>query len=130
MKDKLLVFGVYLILTEDFNKKVYVDWIVDPFLSDTRDKVALRNKRMLQIRMIQSNKLQLLKTVNYSVSKWVAWEIGFFNGKSNNLFILRVFDFDCDDDNSGMGFIKIYRDLIIYDNKLMYLERGELVEMK
>lgn len=130
MKDKRLVFGVYLILTEDFGKNVYIDWIVDPFLSDTRDKVALRNIRLLQIRMRQSRNLNLLKTSNYSVSKWVAWEIGYFNGKSNNLYILRIYDLEYDDDKSGMGFIKIYRDLTIVGNSLVFLDKGRLVELE
>lgn len=130
MIDKLLVFGVYLILTEDLSMKVYVDWIIDPFLSETRSRVAIRNIRLLQIRMRQSINLNLLKTKNYSVSKWIAWEIGYFNGLSNNLYVLHIKGKGYDDDKSGMGFLKIYQNLYLEGNSLYYIEHGNKVRMK
>jgi hypothetical protein len=125
-KDKYYVYGVYLILTEDYGLKVYIDWIVDPFLSETRSKVAIRNIRILQIRMSQSQNFSLLKTANFKESKWIAWETGYFNGKSDNVFIQLLGGKDIDDDTSGFGFLKIYRRLYIIDGKLKFLEDGVL----
>ncbi|KFZ27474.1 MAG: hypothetical protein KQ78_00211 [Candidatus Izimaplasma bacterium HR2] len=129
MKDKYIVYGTYLILTEDLGYTVYVDWIVDPFLSQSRSHVAKRNIRILQIRMRSSFNLNLLKTLNYSISKWIAWELGYFNGRSNQVYIQKIHGKEFDDDKSGMGFLKIYNELFMYKDELVYLDRGKITRI-
>lgn len=121
-KDKYLVYGLYLILTKEYQYKVYVDWIVDTYLSFSRSYVATRNIRILQIRMLQSKALVMVKSKNFRNSKWIAWEIGYFNGKSNNIYVQFLEQNDEDDDKVGFGFLKLYRKLYLSKRKFYYME--------
>lgn len=90
VKDAELVLGVVRIL-EDMGQKVYVDWVVDQQLS--RDSVTKETAETLRNRMKQSSKLLYLATDNASSSKWMPWELGYFDGlKSGNIAILPLVD--------------------------------------
>ena len=72
-------------------QKVYVDWVVDPQLP--RDSVTKETAKTLRDRMKQSSKLLYLATDNASSSKWMPWELGYFDGlKSGNVAILPLVD--------------------------------------
>lgn len=91
VKDAELVLGVVRIL-EDMGQKVYVDWVVDKQLS--RDSVTKETAETLRNRMKQSSKLLYLATNNASSSKWMPWELGYFDGlKSGKVAILPLVDY-------------------------------------
>ena len=91
VKDAELVLGVVRIL-EDMGQKVYVDWVVDQQLS--RDSVTKETAETLRNRMKQSSKLLYLATNNASSSKWMPWELGYFDGlKSGKVAILPLVDY-------------------------------------
>ena len=72
--------------------KVYVDWVVDKQLS--REKVNRDTAQTLKIRMKQSKSLLYLATSNSSDSKWMPWELGYFDGiKPECIAVLPVLDF-------------------------------------
>ena len=90
VKDAELVLGVVHIL-EDMGQKVYVDWVVDKQLS--RDSVTKETAEILRNRMKQSSRLLYLATQNASSSKWMPWELGYFDGlKSGKVAILPLVD--------------------------------------
>lgn len=90
VKDAERVLGFVRIL-EDMGKKVYVDWVVDKQLS--RDSVTKETAETLRTRMKQSSRLLYLATDNASSSKWMPWELGYFDGlKSGKVAILPLVD--------------------------------------
>ena len=91
VKDAELVLGVVRIL-EDMGQKVYVDWVVDQQLS--RNSVTKETAETLRNRMKQSSKLLYLATDNASSSKWMPWELGYFDGlRSGNVAILPLVEY-------------------------------------
>lgn len=90
MQDSEIVFGVMEIL-KNLGYKVYVDWIVDKQLS--REKVNSETAQILKNRMKQSRSLLYLATGNSSDSKWMPWELGYFDGiKPECIAVLPVLD--------------------------------------
>lgn len=90
VKDVELVLGVVRIL-ENMGRKVYVDWVVDKQLS--RDSVTKETAETLRTRMKESSRLLYLATDNASSSKWMPWELGYFDGlKSGKVAILPLVD--------------------------------------
>lgn len=75
--DAELVLGVKELLEQE-GLKVYVDWDTDRHLS--RDKVNKQTAELLRMRMKQSNSLIYVATENSPNSKWMPWELGYFDG--------------------------------------------------
>src|SRR4051812_42152795 len=75
--DARAISGVKSIL-ERAGLSVYVDWIDDPLLD--RERVSYRSAEVLRGRMQQSSSL-IFATSEASVgSKWMPWELGYFDG--------------------------------------------------
>ncbi|MOA03604.1 hypothetical protein D3C78_1231180 [compost metagenome] len=90
INDQDLVLGVKTLL-EGEGLTVYVDWIVDNQLE--RDRVNAETAAILRQRMRQSKSLIYVATSNASGSKWMPWELGFFDGhKPGNVAILPLVD--------------------------------------
>lgn len=88
-QDKELIFGMKRML-EKMGMAVYVDWIDDPELS--RDSVTSATAGRLRKRMRQSESLFYVHTPKARDSKWMPWELGYFDGKSGGrCAILPVF---------------------------------------
>lgn len=60
---------------------VYVDWIVDKLMS--RENVTPKTAEILQKRMKQSKSLFYATSENTPNSKWMPWELGYFDGLKN-----------------------------------------------
>lgn len=90
IRDEELVLGIVEFLKQ-MGKEVYVDWIEDRQLS--RSSVTPETAETLRQRMNQSSRLLYLATDNASSSKWMPWELGYFDGlKSGNVAILPLVD--------------------------------------
>lgn len=88
--DAELVLGVKVLL-EAQGLRVYVDWVDDKTLE--RDQVTEKTADVLRRRMRQSESLIYLATDNSSKSKWMPWELGYFDGfKNGDVAILPVLD--------------------------------------
>lgn len=86
--DADLVIGIKELL-EQRGKRVYVDWVDDPELD--RSRVNKDTAARLRHRMVQSESLFYVATDNASKSKWMPWELGFFDGlKRDKVRILPV----------------------------------------
>lgn len=88
-RDKPLVLGVKSRL-EDDGLSVYIDWIDDADLD--RAAVTPENAKRLRRRMKQCLSLLYIATDNASRSKWMPWEVGFYDGlgKGERIGILPV----------------------------------------
>jgi hypothetical protein len=87
IKDAEVVLGVIRII-ERTGKTVYVDWVHDPKMD--RTQVSPETARILQARMNQCDALFYLHTRQSSSSRWMPWELGYFDGHNGNVAILPV----------------------------------------
>lgn len=87
-KDKQLILGVKQLI-EDSGYTVYIDWVDDPQLD--RANVNLQTADVLRTRMKQSKFLVYVDSNNATTSKWMPWELGYFDGyKPNKIGILPI----------------------------------------
>lgn len=105
IRDRTLVLGVKSRLElEDLS--VYIDWIDDADLD--RTEVTEKNARRLRRRLRRCRSLIYLATNNASKSKWMPWELGYFNGRNKGLIgVLPVLD-DPDEAFEGQEFLGLY----------------------
>ena len=82
---------------EDMGYRVYVDWIDDKLLS--RENITKETAKVLQIRMNQSKSLFFATSENSPSSKWMPWELGYFDALKNK----RVAIFPIQKDNNGFN---------------------------
>jgi hypothetical protein len=85
--DKEEVFGLYRELT-DIGFSVYVDWIFDADLD--RTNVTKATAEIIKSRMKNSKSLLLAISTNASMSKWMPWELGFVDGKTDRCAIVPI----------------------------------------
>jgi hypothetical protein len=82
---------------EDMGYRVYVDWIDDKLLS--RENVTKETAKILQIRMKQSKSLFFATSENSPSSKWMPWELGYFDALKNK----RVAILPIQKENNGLS---------------------------
>lgn len=88
IRDAELVLGVKAFL-EERGLAVYVDWIIDPDLE--RDNVTPETAATLRRRMRQCRCLIYMHTLHSPTSKWMPWELGYFDGfKPDRVGILPI----------------------------------------
>lgn len=105
IKDSDLVDGARLEL-EDKGYTVYVDWIVDAQLD--RSAVTAETAAALRKRMLQCNTLIYIHTDNSPKSKWMPWELGFFDGaKGGRVSVMPVLK-NSSDYFKGQEYLGIY----------------------
>ncbi len=105
IRDRALVLGVKLRLEAE-GLSVYIDWIVDADLD--RAEVTEKNAGRLRKRLRRCRSLIYLATNNASKSKWMPWELGYFNGRNRGLIgILPVLD-DPYEAFDGQEFLGLY----------------------
>lgn len=90
-EDSEVVLGIREILV-GLGLSVYVDWIDDPQLD--KGNVTAANADMLRRRMRSSKSLIFLTTKNSVASRWMPWELGYFDGlRTGFIGILPVVDY-------------------------------------
>jgi hypothetical protein len=87
IRDAEIVQGAKKIL-EDHGLSIYVDWIVDPYMD--RAAVTADTARILRGRMRQASSLLYLYSGNATRSRWMPWELGFFDGINGSVGVLPV----------------------------------------
>lgn len=85
--DAELVLGVRNILVNS-GKTVYVDWIDDPQLD--RNHVTAATANALRKRMGQCESLFYVHSNHATQSRWMPWELGYFDGRNGNVAIVPV----------------------------------------
>jgi len=105
MRDAGLVLGVKSVL-EAAGKTVYVDWIGDPKLD--RNAVTGETAEMLRQRMRKSDALFYLHSRHSLASRWMPWELGFFDGLNGNVAVLPLIPPSGELDFSGQEYLELY----------------------
>lgn len=86
MSDAVLIAGIKAFL-EAQGLSVYVDWMEDAQMD--RSRVDAATADLLRARMQSSAMLYYAATSSSSDSKWIPWELGYFDGlKSGRVAIL------------------------------------------
>lgn len=94
---------------ESYGFSVYVDWITDHLLS--RDNVTKKTAAVLQKRMKQSKCLIYATSENSSTSKWMPWELGYFDGikdKMVGILPLKKYSNNFKDNFEGEEYLGLY----------------------
>lgn len=105
VRDAQIILGVKNWLEEN-GMKVYVDWIDDKLLD--RSQVTSKTAETLRTRMRQSLSLLYIATDNSTQSKWMPWELGYFDGySSGKVAILPILD-DEYEEFTGQEYLGIY----------------------
>lgn len=85
--DAQIILGVKAVL-EDYGKTVYVDWVDDPQLD--RSQISAKTAEIIRGRMRQCRSLIYVHSPNSGSSKWMPWELGYFDGFNGAVAILPV----------------------------------------
>lgn len=86
-ESEKILRGIKMML-EDCGLKVYVDKYCDPQLSP--DKVTLDTADILRNRMRHSNTLLYVYSHHSKKSRWMPWELGFFDGLKGAVGVIPV----------------------------------------
>ncbi|MFD4840966.1 toll/interleukin-1 receptor domain-containing protein [Achromobacter sp. NPDC058515] len=105
VKDADLVLGMKELL-EARGLSVYIDWDTDRQLD--RSSVSADTANVLRKRMQQSRSMLYLATAAASSSKWMPWELGFFDGlRGGQVAVLPVLD-TATERFSGQEYLELY----------------------
>jgi hypothetical protein len=105
IKDAEIVRGTHVLLKR-LGYSVYVDWIIDPELD--RAEVSRATALHLKKRMSQCKALLYLSTQNSVGSKWMPWELGFFDGFSKGKVAILPVAKRARDDYVGQEYLSVY----------------------
>jgi hypothetical protein len=87
VKDADVILGIVAVLKQQ-GLKVYVDWIVDPQMD--RSRVTPETAERLRRRMRQSASLIYAHSYQSGSSKWMPWELGYFDGFRSAVAVLPI----------------------------------------
>ncbi|MFW2078523.1 toll/interleukin-1 receptor domain-containing protein [Acinetobacter sp. ULE_I010] len=105
IRDSELILGVKTLL-EESGFTVYVDWITDPLLE--RDKVNADTADVLRKRMRQCQSLIYIYTSNSKESKWMPWELGYFDGFRPEKVSVLPLTFQENEEFKGQEYLDLY----------------------
>lgn len=80
-EDAEVIAGIKILLESD-GLSVYVDWLQDPQLD--RSRVTAATAGLLRARMNNSGYLLYASSRSSSASRWMPWELGYFDGRRPN----------------------------------------------
>lgn len=120
IKDAEIILGVKS-LFESQNLTVYVDWIDDADLD--RDKITTETAERLRIRMRQSKTLVYAHSNNSVDSKWMPWELGFFDGYRGVVAIFPIAKTE-NESFKGQEFLGLYPYVDTTSGQIMFVNLG------
>lgn len=135
-KDKEIIPALKYQL-EEMGYTVYVDWITDKLLS--RENVNKKTAEVLQKRMQQSKCLVYATSENSQDSRWMPWELGYFDGiktKMIGILPIRKEKNDFTDDFKGEEYLGLYYYVTIdklskdLEHTAMAMEKNALEQMR
>ena len=102
-------------IIEEKGLTVYVDWIEDYELN--RGDVTKETAEIIRHRMENCNSLFYAFSVNSTQSKWMPWELGFFDGYNGNVAVIPIKDnAQSSDYYKGVEFVGLYPCVTITNN--------------
>jgi hypothetical protein len=103
-KDASLVLGIANEL-ESQGVSVYIDWVVDRQLD--RTKVTAKTASLLRKRMSQCDSLTYANSTSSPSSKWMPWELGYFDGARRGPISIMPIDDDVPG-SQGQEYLGLY----------------------
>lgn len=122
-KDAQMILGVYARLVSE-GLAVYVDWIVDPQLE--RGAVNSATAEQVRSRMRQSKALVYAHSLNSPDSKWMPWELGYFDGFRSTVAVLPISNTG-NGSLSGVEYLSLYPYIDITGTSL-WINRGQATD--
>ena len=104
-KDKILILGIKKFI-EDSGYSVYIDWVDDPELD--RTNVNKHTAEQLRKRMKQSKFLVYVDSDNAKSSKWMPWELGYFDGYNSEKLGILVIRNKSNEIYKGQEYLDLY----------------------
>lgn len=101
--QEILGLKIYL---ENVGYSVYVDWIEDRQLD--RSKVSKETAQLLKSRMKSCKSLFFATSENSENSKWMPWELGYFDGIKGKVAILPILNTSYSDSYNGQEYLGLY----------------------
>ena len=120
--DSELVLGVKTVL-ERRGQSVYVDWLNDPLLD--RSKVTPATADRLRKRMRQCKSMIYVYTRNATDSRWMPWELGYFDAFNGNVAVLQVAQSSTEVPYRGEEFVGLYPYVDLTDAALWVHRSGQ-----
>lgn len=90
-KDKKYIRKLKQIIETAIGLRCYVDWITEPTVLD-RNNISKNSADILRKRMRQSSSLIFCTSDNSPDSKWMPWELGYFDAYRGRVAILPILD--------------------------------------
>lgn len=103
--DANLIIGLKADI-EEMGYSVYVDWIQDSQLD--RNKVDKATADLLRSRMKQCKSLFFATSDNSSLSKWMPWECGYFDGVKGRVAICPIVMQGTKSEYTGQEYLGLY----------------------
>ncbi|MEK6200263.1 MAG: toll/interleukin-1 receptor domain-containing protein [Psychrobacter sp.] len=122
--DAKAIDGLKVVL-EEAGFSVYVDWHEDSHLE--RGKVTKETALVIRERMKSCRTLIFAMTQNSHESRWMLWELGYFDGYKNKVAILPLTE-RRDDNFNGQEFISLYPLVEIYGDSFYINNPFESIE--
>lgn len=105
--DEVMIVGVKETLERLTGLTVYVDWIDDPQLN--RARVTSATADTIRTRMLQCRALVYATSPAATNSKWMPWELGYFDGKKGPEYVSIMPILESSNDSfTGLEFLGLY----------------------
>jgi TIR domain len=122
--DKKFILGTKRFI-ESKGHSVYVDWINDQQLD--RSKVTPETAKTLRKSMNKCSCLIYAYSPNVTQSRWCPWELGYFDGKNGNAFVMPLVD-DESEGFKGVEYVGLYHKIVEEEaqdgTKCLYVKKG------
>jgi hypothetical protein len=104
-QDADVILGVKVII-ESLGLTVYVDWVDDGGLD--RSKVTVKTAEILRVRMRQSSSMVYVHSAQSPDSKWMPWELGYFDGFRPSFVWILPLVVSSDSEFKGQEYLGLY----------------------
>jgi len=116
--DADLIYGLKLII-EKLGYTTYIDWVNDP--QAERSNVTEETANLLKDRMDVCKCMIFVVTEISPKSKWMPWELGYFDGTKENKIAILPIEEDCNTNNYiGQEYLGLYP-YITYDGEILFV---------
>jgi len=102
-KEKIASVKYYL---ELLGLSVYIDWIDDKQL--VRNRVTKETANRIKTRMKKCKSLVYVFSDNSNLSKWMPWELGYFDGIKGRIAVLPIARFSDNNAYKGTEYLGLY----------------------
>jgi len=134
-QDRDIIGALFKVMEEEMDFKIYVDWIVDTELD--RTNVTAATAQRLKERMNLCKCLLFATSENQPKSKWMPWELGYFDGMKEKVAILPIVEKENSQNRySGQEYLGLYPYIVFqkdtqgHDRLWVHIDERTYVELR